>query len=178
MKKLLLAFLLFSTIVIGQAPNKMSFQTVVRNNLGKLVVNKSIGVRLSILKTTSTGAAVYIETHTKASNVNGLLTLEVGTGTVSSGTFATINWSQGPYFLKTEMDVNGGTSYTITGVTEFVSVPYALQAENSINSKVSDATKTLNNGANVGDMNYWNGSTWVKPIWLPTLLPVVQTTVK
>ena len=163
MKKLLLAFLLFSTIVIAQAPNKMSFQTVVRNNLGKLVVNKSIGVRLSILKTTSTGTgtAVYIETHTKASNVNGLLTLEVGTGTVSSGTFATINWSQGPYFLKTEMDVNGGTSYTITGVTEFVSVPYALQAENSINSKVSDATKTLNNGTNVGDMNYWNGTTWV-----------------
>jgi len=158
MKKLLLAFLLFSTIVIAQAPNKMSFQTVVRNNLGKLVVNKSIGVRLSILKTTSTGTAVYIETHTKASNVNGLLTLEVGTGTVSSGTFATIDWAQGPYYLKTEMDVNGGTSYTITGVTEFVSVPYAKMAENA---KMSDATKNLSNGTNVGDMNFWNGTTWV-----------------
>ena len=139
----------------AQAPNKMSFQTVVRNNLGKLVVNKSIGVRLSILKTSSTGTAVYVETHTKTSNVNGLLTLEVGTGTVTSGTFTTINWAQGPYFLKTEMDVNGGSNYTITGVTEFVSVPYAL------NSKTSDATKTLSNGANVGDMNYWNGTTWV-----------------
>jgi len=136
----------------AQAPNKMSFQTVVRNNLGKLVSNKTIGVRLSILKTTSTGTVVYVESHSKTSNVNGLLTLEVGTGTVTTGTFATINWSQGPYFLKTEMDVNGGTSYTITGVTEFVSVPYA---------KMSDATKTLSNGANVGDMNYWNGTTWV-----------------
>jgi len=135
--------------VWAQAPNKMSFQTVVRNNLGKLVVNKSIGVRLSILKTSSTGTAVYVETHTKTSNVNGLLTLEVGTGTVTSGTFATINWAQGSYFLKTEMDVNGGTSYSITGVTEFVSVPYAL------------SVKTLSNGANVGDMNYWNGTTWV-----------------
>jgi uncharacterized protein (TIGR02145 family) len=83
------------------------------------------------------------------------LTLEVGTGTVTTGTFATIDWAQGPYFLKTEMDVNGGTSYSVTGVTEFVSVPYAL------NSKTSDATKTLSNGANVGDMNYWNGTTWV-----------------
>ena len=136
----------------AQAPNKMSFQTVVRNSLGKLVVNKSIGVRLSILKTSSTGTAVYVETHTKTSNVNGLLTLEVGTGTVSSGTFATIDWSQGPYFLKTEMDVNGGTSYSITGVTEFVSVPYA---------KMADAVKTVANGGNVGDMNYWNGTTWV-----------------
>ncbi len=139
-------------IVLAQAPNKMSFQTVVRNNLGKLVVNKSIGVRLSILKTTSTGTAVYVETHTKTSNVNGLLTLEVGTGTVISGVFSTINWSQGPYFLKTEMDVNGGTSYLISGVTEFVSVPYALTA---------NSVKTLSNGVNVGDMNYWNGITWV-----------------
>ena len=136
----------------AQAPNKMSFQTVVRNNLGKLVVNKSIGVRLSILKTSSTGTAVYVETHSKTSNVNGLLTLEVGTGTVTTGTFATIDWAQGPYFLKTEMDVNGGTNYTITGVTEFVSVPYA---------KMSDATKTLTNGTNYGDMCFWNGTTWV-----------------
>ena len=139
----------------AQAPNKMSFQTVVRNSLGKLVVNKSIGVRLSILKTSSTGTAVYVETHTKTSNVNGLLILEVGIGTVTSGSFATIDWAQGPYFLKTEMDVNGGSNYTITGVTEFVSVPYAKMADNA------NSVKTLSNGANVGDMNYWNGTTWV-----------------
>ena len=154
MKHYLLALVTFlcTTIALAQAPNKMSFQTVVRNSLGKLVVNKSIGVRLSILKTSSTGTAVYVETHSKTSNVNGLLTLEVGTGTVTTGTFATINWAQGPYFLKTEMDVNGGTNYTITGVTEFVSVPYA---------KMSDATKTLTNGINYGDMCFWNGTTWV-----------------
>ena len=151
----LISAVLLTASLWAQAPNKMSFQTVVRNNLGKLVVNKSIGVRLSILKTSSTGTAVYVETHSKTSNVNGLLTLEVGTGTVTTGTFATINWSQGPYFLKTEMDVNGGTSYTITGVTEFVSVPYAL------NSNTSNSVKTVANGANVGDMNYWNGTTWV-----------------
>jgi uncharacterized protein (TIGR02145 family) len=98
---------------------------------------------------------VYVETHSKTSNVNGLLTLEVGTGTVTTGTFATIDWAQGPYFLKTEMDVNGGSNYTITGVTEFVSVPYAKMADNA------NSVKTLSNGANVGDMNYWNGTTWV-----------------
>ena len=154
MKKILtlISAVILTVSLWAQAPNKMSFQTVVRNNLGKLVVNKSIGVRLSILKTSSTGTAVYVETHSKTSNVNGLLTLEVGIGTVTSGTFTTINWSQGPYFLKTEMDVNGGSNYTITGVTEFVSVPYALTA---------NSVKTLSNGANVGDMNYWNGTTWV-----------------
>ena len=166
MKKtsLLILGLILSAITFAQSPNKMSFQTVVRNSQGKLVLNKSIGVRISILQSTSTGTPVYVETHTKASNANGLLTLEVGSGSVATGTFSTIDWSQGPYFLKTEMDVNGGTNYTISGVTEFVSVPFAKLAENANNAnnaKMSDAVKTVANGANVGDMNYWNGATWV-----------------
>ena len=160
MKKtsLLILGLILSAITFAQAPNKMSFQTVVRNSQGKLVLNKSIGVRLSILQSTSTGTAVYAETHSKSSNANGLLTLEVGSGSVATGTFSTIDWSQGPYFLKTEMDVNGGTNYTISGVTEFVSVPYAMNSKNADNA---NSVKTLSNGSNVGDMCYWNGTTWV-----------------
>ena len=156
--------LLLSLISFSQVPNKMSFQTVVRNSLGKLVISKNIGVRLSVLKTTATGTAVYVEQHTKTSNTNGLLTLELGSGSVVTGTFSTIDWSQGPYFLKTEMDVNGGTNFTISGVTEFVSVPFAKLAENANNAnnaKMSDAVKTVANGSNIGDMNYWNGTTWV-----------------
>ena len=160
MKKtsLLILGLILSAITFAQAPNKMSFQTVVRNSQGKLVLNKSIGVRISILQSTSTGTEVYVETHTKSSNANGLFTLEVGSGSVATGTFSTIDWSQGPYFLKTEMDENGGTNYTISGVTEFVSVPYALNSKNADNA---NSVKTVANGANVGDMNYWNGTTWV-----------------
>ena len=170
MKKLVIAFILFSMLAAAQAPNKMSFQTVVRNNLGKLVVNKSIGVRLSILQTTSNGTAVYVETHSKTSNVNGLLTLEVSTGIVTSGSFATIDWSQGPYFLKTEMDVNGGTSYTITGITEFMSVPYALYAANSQPGKdglngvpgpAGPAGNGFSNGSAKNQIMYWDGSKWV-----------------
>jgi uncharacterized protein (TIGR02145 family) len=56
------------------------------------------------------------------------------------------------------MDENGGTNYTISGVTEFVSVPYAKMAENANNA---NSVKTVANGANLGDMNYWNGTTWV-----------------
>lgn len=155
MKKLLFLLIFLSAYANSQTPNKMSFQSVVRNTQGKLVVNKSIGVRTSILQGSSSGTSVYVETHTKTSNANGLLTLEIGTGTVTSGTFSTINWTQGPYFLKTEIDVNGGSSYTITGVTEFVSVPYA------INASLADSIKILSKGKNIGDMNYWNGSTWV-----------------
>lgn len=163
MKSISLIFMLLalSTFVYSQAPNKMSFQTVVRNSQGKLIPSKSIGIRLSILKTSSTGTAVYVENHTKTSNVNGLVTLEVGMGTVTTGTFATIDWSQGPYFLKTEMDVNGGSNYTISGLTEFVSVPYSIQSKNALYSDTASNVKTVVKGTNVGDMNYWNGVAWV-----------------
>jgi uncharacterized protein (TIGR02145 family) len=162
--------LILSVFTFAQAPNKMSFQTVVRNSQGKLVVNQSIGVRTSILQGSSSGNIVYVETHTKSSNINGLVTLEIGTGTVTSGVFTLINWSQGPYFLKTELDVNGGSNYTISGVTEFVSVPYALSSKNSDssvfakNAVYSDTAKNisiLKKGVSIGDMNYWDGEKWV-----------------
>ena len=86
----------------------MSFQKLVRNILGELVVNNIIRVLLSILKTNFTGTAVYVETYSKTNNVNCLLTLEVGKGTVLRGMFATIDWSQGSNFLNSEIDLNGG----------------------------------------------------------------------
>jgi uncharacterized protein (TIGR02145 family) len=147
-----LSAVLVSVSLFAQVPNKMSFQMVVRNNLGKLVTNKNCGIQVTILKSTTSGTAEYIENHTITSNVNGLITFDIGTGTVKSGSFSTINWSLGPYFLKTEIDLNGGTNYTISGVTEFVSVPYANLADN---------VKNLSNGSNFGEMNYWNGSKWV-----------------
>ena len=154
MKKLVvfLSAVMVSVCLFAQVPNKMSFQTVVRNNLGKLVPNKNCGIQVSILKSTTSGTAEYIENHTITSNSSGLITFEIGTGTVKSGSFSTINWSLGPYYLKTEIDVNGGTNYTITGVSEFVSVPYANLADN---------VKYLSNGSNFGEMNYWNGTKWV-----------------
>lgn len=150
--KTIFLLLLVNLPFIGQSQASFSFQTVVRNTQGKLVANKLIGVRLSIVKGSSDGAVVYLETHQKSTNLNGLLTLEVGGGSVSQGAITAIDWSQPPYFLKTELDVNGGTNYLISGTTEFFSVPYALH---------SNSVKTLKNGVNSGEMNYWDGTTWV-----------------
>ncbi|WP_445718188.1 hypothetical protein, partial [Flavobacterium sp.] len=66
---------------------------------------------------------------TPTSNINGLVSLEIGSGTVVSGDFTNINWSNGPYFIKTETDPTGGTSYSITGTSQLLSVPYALHAK-------------------------------------------------
>ena len=133
MKKIysLLVAIIFSSQLFAQAPNKMSYQAVIRNSSNTLVVNKSIGMQVSILQGSVTGTTVYVERQTPTTNANGLATIEIGTGTIVSGSFSSINWANGPYFIKTEADINGGTVYTISGTSELMSVPYALFAANS-----------------------------------------------
>jgi hypothetical protein len=115
----------------AQAPQKMSYQAVIRDNSNTLVTNQVVGMRISILQGSANGSASYTETQTPTTNANGLVSIEVGAGTVVSGTFAAINWTNGPYFIKTETDPAGGTNYTISGTSQLLSVPYAMYAANS-----------------------------------------------
>lgn len=116
---------------MAQAPPRMGFQAVVRDGDGLLVTGSPVGMRISVLQGSDTGTPVYVETHAAQTNANGLATLEIGGGTVVSGNFITIDWTTGPYFLKTETDPNGGTNYSIAGTSQLLSVPYALHAANS-----------------------------------------------
>ncbi|HLP63577.1 hypothetical protein [Flavobacterium sp.] len=125
---LLLSALFVLQSASAQAPQKMSYQAVIRNASNALVSNANVGIRISILQTSATGTAVYTETHQPLTNTNGLATFEIGGGTVVSGNFATINWANGPYFVKTETDPTGGTNYTISGTSQLLSVPFALYA--------------------------------------------------
>ena len=113
------------------APEKISFQAVVRNASNALVTNQAVGMRVSILQGSASGSAVYSETQTPTSNANGLVTIEIGGGNVVSGSISGINWVNGPYFVRTEVDPTGGTNYTITGTSQLLSVPYALYAKTS-----------------------------------------------
>ncbi len=49
------------------------------------------------------------------------------------GSFTNINWANGPWFLKTETDPNGGSNYTVVSVQQLLSVPYALYAKEAGN---------------------------------------------
>ena len=134
MKKLLFLFAILMiaiTATFAQAPQKMSYQAVVRNANNALVTDQAVSVQVSIFVGSPQGATVYVETHQVTTNANGLMTLEVGDGTVVSGDFASIPWGMGPYFLKTEVDPEGGSNYTIEGVQQLMSVPYALYAEHT-----------------------------------------------
>jgi len=122
--------LLIVSSTFAQAPQKMSYQAVIRNTSNALVTSTAVGMRISVLQGSSTGTAVYVETQTPSTNANGLVSLEIGTGTPVTGTFAGINWATGPYFIKTETDPTGGTAYSIAGTNELMSVPYALFSAN------------------------------------------------
>ena len=102
MKKLvtILVTVLITVSVFAQAPQKMSYQAVIRDSVGKLVTNKSIGIRVSILQSSSTGTVVYQEIYNPnpKTNANGLVTLEIGGGIPITGTFANINWANGSLF--------------------------------------------------------------------------------
>ena len=108
----------------------MIYQAVIRNTSGALVTSTSVGMKISILQGSATGTVVYSETQTASTNANGLVSLEIGSGTVVTGTFAGINWGNGTYFIKTQTDPTGGTNYTIVGSSQLLSVPYALFSAN------------------------------------------------
>jgi hypothetical protein len=126
--KLLLLFLLVTVSILAQTPEKMSYQVVLRDASNTLLMNQQVGIQISILQTTITGVAVYTETQTATTNINGLVSLEIGSGT-SLNNFSAIDWSAGPYFIKTATDASGGSNYTIIGTSQLMSVPFALYAK-------------------------------------------------
>jgi uncharacterized protein (TIGR02145 family) len=157
MKKIftLIIAALITLIAFTQAPQKMSYQCVVRNASGELVKGSSVGMKISILKE---DIPVYVETQTPTTNANGLVTIEIGGGIIVTGTFEAIDWSSGNYYIKTETDPTGDTNYTITGTSQLLSVPYAFYAAtsekaNELEIKMQKLSNTVMAGGIVTDID-------------------------
>ncbi len=149
-----ISLLFVAELSFAQAPEKMSYQAVVRDGSDNLVTSTSIGMQISILQGSASGSAVYVERQFPTTNANGLASIEIGNGTVVSGNFTTIDWANGSYFVKTEIDLNGGSSYTITGTSQLLSVPYALFAKKS-----GDAGWGLSGNSGTNPNNNYIGTT-------------------
>jgi hypothetical protein len=117
--------------VNAQAPDKINYQGVARLSTGQPVVNQKIALRLSILNTSVSGDVVYSETHKVMTNAYGLYSVQIGTGSIVSGTMDAIIWANGEKYLKVEIDPNNGTNYVEMGTTQLISVPYAFRAEDA-----------------------------------------------
>jgi hypothetical protein len=146
----LLATLFCVTFAVAQVPQSINYQAVIRTDSGLVVPNKSVNIRLSIQDGFTT-PAIYSELHTITTNQFGLVTLSIGKGAATTGVFAQINWGIGEKFLKTEVDVNRTSNYSVIGVQQFLSVPYALYAERAGNvSATNDGWKVAGNAATAG----------------------------
>jgi hypothetical protein len=120
----LLLLLSFNSI----AQDAFKYQAVVRASDGSILANQSVGVRMSVILDNSGNSATYQETHAPTTDAYGVIGLTIGGGTVTTGTFSTIDWSK-TAFLKIEIDVAGGTTYVTLGTTQLMSVPKALYAK-------------------------------------------------
>jgi hypothetical protein len=125
-----LCFLLFTLIVNAQIPpNAFNYSAVARNAAGQPIATTTIGIQITILKTSPTGASQYSENHFVNTDAFGLFNLVIGAGAVQSGSMATIDWSNDNYYLKVGMDASGGTNFLTMGTTQLLSVPYALHSK-------------------------------------------------
>lgn len=138
MKKLLLLIsnIILPALLFAQVPMSFNYQAVIRNSEGTPVANSDISVRISIIKDNPFGASMYVESFTPQTNSYGLINLQIGTGSIIKGNLEVIDWSESTYFLKLEVDLAGGTTFSEIGVSQLLSVPYALHSKtaDSVNS--------------------------------------------
>jgi hypothetical protein len=180
-------YLLISSFLLqAQAPQGIPYQAIARNVSGVAIANTAVKVRFSIRDSIATGPVRYQETHNPTTSALGLFSVNVGMGTVVSGTFSGINWGKNAKFLQVELNTTGGTSYTDLGTTQMMSVPYALYAgqaatslsgnsigngftmiSNASNSNITRFTNALNYCYNLEESGY---SDWR----LPTLSEVLS----
>ncbi len=147
--------LFFNTILLflvlnfakAQSPEGFNYQAVVRNADGEIISNQQVGARIRLIQGSATGTVVYEETFSVTSNAVGLVNFQIGTGSVSTGNFNNIDWGNGPYFIETGIDATGGSSFTLMGTSQLMSVPYALYAKTAQNGPQGPQGPTGADGA-------------------------------
>lgn len=123
------ALALATTSLIAQVPNSFNYQSVLRDGFGVLINSQQLGIKVSIVSDSLGGAVEYSETHSASTNANGLFSIQIGEGTAVSGVFDNIQWETGGLFYQVEIDLQGGSNYSLNSFHSFTSVPYAQHAQ-------------------------------------------------
>lgn len=156
---------------LREVPQKINYQAVARDGSGKIIANKPITVRFTVLGSVVGGASQersgpiqYVESHQVITNQFGLFSVRLGEGTPTAGTFAGIPWHEANQFLRVEVDPLGGSNYIPLGEASLVSVPYALVANKANNMTLGDLLDVNITGTPSGGQTIvWNSTTnsWV-----------------
>ena len=154
MKKIILSIVAIATLSInsfGQAPEAFKYQAVVRNASNTILTNQAVGLRMAIKQGSISGTTIYSESFSTTTSANGLVNVEIGNGTPISGTFANIDWANGPFFIETAIDATGGSIYVVMGASQLMSVPYALHSKTA--NYISNNTVELVSGNTYNNIN-------------------------
>jgi hypothetical protein len=127
----IVAMLVLVSSAMAQIPHQLNYQGIARNASGEPISTHIITVRLSIIDSAASGIVTYQETKTVTTNYVGLFTIAIGApgGTSVIGTIASINWATGKKYIKLEIDPNGGSNFSLVGMNQLQSVPFALAAD-------------------------------------------------
>jgi len=141
MKKinLIVLFLFCYQIGISQLADAFKYQAVVRDVSGNVIKNANVSFRVSILSGSAWGDEVYIEKHLTQTNQYGMVNLEIGAGVPEFGDFTEIDWGADKHFLKLEFDETGNENFHLLGISQLLSVPYAMHAMTVTHDEVNDA---------------------------------------
>ncbi|SDE04179.1 Chaperone of endosialidase [Dyadobacter soli] len=131
-QRIFLLFLLILGLVMqrlqAQAPYKFTFQGLAVDDMAQPVQNASIKVKISIIQSQVLGPVVFEEVHAAQTNSNGMFTVVVGS---SGGDLSQIEWPYDIFFLKAEIDVQNNGKFHFIGMSQLLSVPYSLYANES-----------------------------------------------
>jgi uncharacterized protein (TIGR02145 family) len=147
---------------MAQVPNSFSYQMVIRNGNNELVANTTIGIRIGLLGGNAADTVWYEEEHKVKTNLNGLAYITIGKGNMLKGAVSTIDWTRGPFFIKSETDPTGGTNYSLIIVSQMLSVPYAIYAKTAekLSTPVTESdplfNKSVAKGITAEDTARWS----------------------
>jgi hypothetical protein len=155
---IILSILCFAKHTSAQTPKMLDYQSVIRDNNGKLLANTPLTIRFSLIQTDPGGAIEYTEDHSVTTNQFGLVYVYIGNGTPVFGSFLLVDWSKSPKYLKVEIDIAGNQAFTDIGTVQLVSVPFALYAEKSGSGLAAgNGIQIINDSIyNTGDLNNSN----------------------
>jgi uncharacterized protein (TIGR02145 family) len=146
--------LIIAATLIGQAPSSFKYQAVLRDARGNIKANTATNIIIDILQGSATGTAVYSETHSVTTDGYGLINLELGNGTATTGAMSAINWGTGIYFVKVTVDG------VVMGTGQLLSVPYALHAKTVASYTETDPVFVVHpaNGISGANITNWNNA--------------------
>ena len=132
LRSVMLALLALANLhVVGQTPQSISYQSVIRHPNGLPVVGAPVGLRVRLLQGSPQGTVVYEEVFSAVTSNVGLVNLAIGAGEATVGSFAEIPWASGLIFMELGVDDDGGTNFVVAGTQQLLSVPYALYADHA-----------------------------------------------